>query len=113
VPAPDNGTIRGAAGTTNWTRYEFDLPVPVGARNINFGLLLCGTGTAWFDALSIQVNGVEYSNTQRFDLDFESPTPKGFYTGGNGYKVGIDNAAAYTGHQSLKMQSTATTPSQP
>jgi hypothetical protein len=39
----------------------------------------------------------------------ESPTAKGFYTGGGGtgsaiYKVGIDDTVSYSGHQSLKME---------
>lgn len=48
----------------------------------------------------------------RADLDFESPTAKGFIVGCGGsaictnykYKVGIDNTVSYSGHQSLKMQ---------
>jgi len=63
-------------------------------RNINFGLLLTGTGTAWFDALRIEPDGAPYVNPRAFDLDLESSTAKGFYTGGNGYSVGIDNTTA-------------------
>jgi hypothetical protein len=105
VPADQNGVVRGAAGTTGWTRYEFDLPVPAGARNINFGLLLTGTGTAWFDGLKIDVDGIPYVHPERFDLDFESPAARGFFTGGKGYNVTIDNTTAFSGKQSLKMQS--------
>jgi hypothetical protein len=104
APASGNGIIRGATGTTGWNQYEIELPVAVGAHNINFGLLFTGTGTAWFDALRIELNGVPYTNPQLFDLDFESSTVKGFYTGGRGYKVGIDTMTAWTGNQSLKMQ---------
>jgi hypothetical protein len=108
MPASGNGIIRGATGTTGWTWYEIDLPVASGAHNINFGLLFGGTGTAWFDALSVELNGVPYINPQ-FDFDFELPAPKGFSyaadnMGSNRYKVGIDNTTAYTGRQSLKMQ---------
>jgi hypothetical protein len=103
-PTGDSGVIRGAVGTTGWKRIEFELPVSAGASNINFGLLLTGTGTAWFDALSVELNGVPYTNPQKFDLDFESNTAKGFYIGGNGYSVGIDNTTAWTGNQSLKMK---------
>jgi hypothetical protein len=52
------------------------------------------------------VNGVPYLNLPKIDLDFESSTAKGFYTGGSGYRVGIDNTTAYRGSQSLKMQFT-------
>jgi hypothetical protein len=104
-----NGTIRGATGTTPWTRYEFELPVDKTASNINFGVLFSGTGTAWVDAMKVELDGVPYSNPQ-LDFDFETATAKGFYTGCGGdahctdYKVGIDDTVAYYGHQSLKMQ---------
>jgi len=101
-PEGNHGTLRGATGTTDWTRYEIELPVAPQARNINFGVLFTGTGTAWFDALSIELDGVPYVNPQRFDLDFESG-PKGFFTHGEGYSIAADNTIAYSGNQSLKM----------
>ena len=106
VPTSNNGIIRGATGTSGWTQYELTLPVPAGTTNINFGLLLTGTGTAWFDALKIELDGAPWISSQNFDLDFESTTAKGFYTGGNGYRVGVDNTASFTGSQSLKMRFT-------
>ena len=59
--------------------------------------------------MKIELDGEPYTNP-KFDFDFESPTAKGFYTGGGGigtavYKVGIDDTTFYSGHQSLKMQS--------
>lgn len=99
-----NGTLRGATGTTAWTLYQFDLPVDATAKNINFGVLFTGTGTAWVDNMKIELDSEPWSNPQTIDLDFESPLAQGFYTGGTGYKVGIDNATSFTGHQSLKMQ---------
>ncbi len=110
-PDAHNGTIRGATGTTPWTLYEFELPV-VGktASNINFGVLLTGTGTAWVDAMKVELDGEPYSNPQ-LDFDFESRTAKGFIFGCGSaictsykYKVGIDDTVSYSGHQSLKMQ---------
>jgi hypothetical protein len=76
------------------------------ARNINFGFLLTGNGTAWFDAAAIDTNGVPYFNPE-FDLNFESADLKGFpgVSRGGQYKVGIDTAVALMGRQSLKMQS--------
>jgi hypothetical protein len=111
-PDTGNGTIRGATGTTPWTLYEFELPVGNTASNINFGVLLTGTGTAWFDAMNVELDGEPYSNPQ-LDFDFESPTAKGFIFGcgsasvictGYKYKVSIDNTVSYSGHRSLKMQ---------
>ena len=104
-PASGDGTVRGVTGTSSWTWREIELPVPSEARNINFGFLLAGNGTAWFDAVTIEVNGKPYFDPQ-FDLDFESPDLKGFpgVLSGNQYKTGIDNTEAYTGRQSLKIQ---------
>jgi hypothetical protein len=111
-PDAHNGTIRGATGSTPWTLYEFELPVGKTASNINFGALLTGTGTAWVDAMKVELDGEPYSNPQ-LDFDFESPTATGFIFGcgsasaictGYKYKVGIDDTVSYSGHQSLKMQ---------
>ena len=110
-PDDHNGIIRGATGTTPWTLYELELPVGKTASYIYFGALLSGTGTAWVDAMKIELDGVGYTPSQA-DLDFESPTVKGFIVGCGGsaictgykYKVGIDNTVSYSGHQSLKMQ---------
>jgi hypothetical protein len=109
TPDASNGTVRGATGTTPWTFYEFELPVGKTASNINFGVVFTGAGTAWVDAMKVELDGEPYSNPQ-FDFDFESTKAKGFYTGCGGiagctdYKVGVDDTVSYDGHQSLKMQ---------
>jgi hypothetical protein len=109
TPDANNGTVRGATGTTPWTLYEFELPVGKTASNINFGVILTGTGTAWVDSMKVELDGEPYSNP-RLDFDFESPNAKGFYIGCGGYagctdyKVSIDDTVFYYGHQSLKMQ---------
>jgi hypothetical protein len=73
---------------------------------------MTGTGTAWVDAMKVELDGEPYSNPQ-LDFDFESPSAKGFIFGcgsasaictGYKYKVGIDDTVSYSGHQSLKMQ---------
>lgn len=106
VLAFDNMQDRGASGTTDWKRYEINLPVASDAKNINFGAIFTGEGTAWLDDLTVELDGVAYANTNDFDLDFESPIPKGFYTGGNGYRVQLDGHVFHGGKQSLKMQKT-------
>jgi hypothetical protein len=106
-PAPGDGVARGVTGTSDWRWQEIELPVPAEARNINFGMVLDGNGTAWFDAIKIEVNGEPYLNP-KFDFDFESPTIKEFSAGDNRgtgrYKAGLDPTTSYTGRQSLKMQ---------
>ena len=103
----DNSLGRGATGSTDWARYQIELPVPAGARNINFGLLFTGTGIAWFDSLRVELDDELYSDTP-FDFDFESPGHKGYFAGDNmgsgRYKVGIDNTTAFTGQKSIKME---------
>jgi erythromycin esterase len=47
-------------GTKGWQSYDLYLPVPAGATTVNYGVLLSGTGTAWFDNLSIDVGGQPY-----------------------------------------------------
>jgi hypothetical protein len=109
TPEPDSGTVRGATGTTPWTLYEFELPVGKTASNINFGVILSGTGTAWFSSMKVELDGEPYSN-RRLDFNFETPNANGFYIGCGGYvgctdyKVGIDDTVSYNGRQSLKMR---------
>jgi erythromycin esterase-like protein len=98
----DNMADRGAKGTTPWTRYEISLDVPANATHINFGAIHSGVGTAWFDSLQVEIDGVPYTDHTGFDLDFESEGPRGFYTGGRGYAVTIDRSVAHTGKQSLR-----------
>ncbi|MBV9211551.1 MAG: erythromycin esterase family protein, partial [Acidobacteria bacterium] len=105
VLAFDNMEDRGVTGTTDWKRYVIELPVAADAKNINFGAILPGKGTAWFDGLTIELDDAQYQSKANFDLDFESSTPVGFYTGGNGYQVELDSQVFHDGKQSLRMKS--------
>lgn len=98
----DNMEDRGPKGTTPWTRYEISMDIPANARNIAFGVLHTGKGTAWFDSLQVEIDGQRYTDTSSFDLDFESASPRGFFTGGKGYEVTLDKAVANSGSQSLR-----------
>ncbi len=102
VLAFDNLQSRGAKGTTPWTRYEISLDTPPNAKNINFGVLHPGDGTAWFDSLQVEIDGKPYADVGLFDLDFEASSARGFYTGGAGYEVTLDPEVAHSGHQSLR-----------
>jgi erythromycin esterase-like protein len=73
------------------------------AKNINFGAILPGTGTAWFDDLAVEVDGQPYGDSSLFDFGFESPSPRGFFVGGPGYRVELDDRVVRTGSQSLRM----------
>jgi erythromycin esterase-like protein len=113
VLAFDNMQDRGVTGTTDWKRYVVELPVAADAKNVNFGALFSGRGTAWFDGLSVELDGKPYANTGAFDLDFESPTPAGFYTGGAGYEVQLDSQVFHDGKQSLRMKRAAAPANEP
>ncbi len=104
VLAFDNMQDRGVTGTTDWKRYAVELPVAADVKNINFGGILVGSGAAWFDGLSVEVDGTPYTDKTTFDLGFESPTPKGFRTGGGGYQVELDSQVFHDGKQSLRMK---------
>jgi erythromycin esterase-like protein len=103
----DNMQNRGVTGNTDWKRYEIELPVAANARNINFGALHTGTGTAWFDRLAVELDGKPYVDKTIFDFDFESSSPHGFFTGGDGYEVGLDSQIFHEGKQALRMRRVA------
>jgi erythromycin esterase len=65
---------------------------------------LPGDGTAWFDGLTIELDRESFADPSVLDLDFESAGPRGFYTGGAGYRVAVDASVARSGKQSLRMQ---------
>ena len=48
---------RGIRGTTPWGRYRVEVDIDARAVSIDFGGLLAGDGTAWFDDLAIEVDG--------------------------------------------------------
>ena len=112
ILAFDNMSNRGVTGTSEWARHQIELPVAPNARNINFGALHTGDGSAWFDGLTIELDGVPYTNQSVFDLDFESTTPRGFAVGGAGYEVLLDRQLARSGSQSLRMTYRAAAPGQ-
>lgn len=102
--ALDTMIDRGAKGTSDWTRFEIELPVAAEAKNVYFGALLPGNGTAWFDDLEIELDGEPYARTDVFDLSFESDTLRRFFNvGGNGYLVALDESVSHSGKKSLIM----------
>jgi hypothetical protein len=112
----NNMAENGPRGTTDWQRYELELEMPADIRNINFGALHPGYGTAWFADLSIEVDGQPYENAA-IDLTLSSSPPRGFGTNGAGYSIGLDSSVTHDGHPTFRMDrprdasTTAATPS--
>ena len=50
----DNMQDRAVKGTTEWTKYEIVLDVPLTAKNLAYGALVSGGGTIWFDSISFE-----------------------------------------------------------
>ena len=104
VLAFDNMQSRGPKSASDWTPYVIELPVDATARNINFGAPMPADGTAWFDDLRIELDGQPYTESDRFDLGFESDTPRGFFVGGSGYTGSLDREVVHGGKQSLRLK---------
>src|SRR6478752_944624 len=51
----DGKKDRSITGTTEWTKYEIVLDVPLNASNLAYGALLVGKGQIWFDNIKFEV----------------------------------------------------------
>jgi hypothetical protein len=78
----DGKKDRSIKGTTDWTKYEIVLNVPLKASNLAYGALLVGNGQIWFDDFKFEVvdtnvpttgKGKEeiMPNKEPVNLDFE------------------------------------------
>jgi erythromycin esterase-like protein len=101
----DNMMDRGPKGTTAWNRYTIEFDIPETATNINFGVLMPGDGTAWFDKLRVELDGEVYIAPDAFDFDFEAAGITGYYASNDGtYRAALDEAERYAGKQSLRLE---------
>lgn len=98
----DNMQANGPRGTTDWQRYQIELRMPADIRNINFGALHPGYGTAWFADLGVEIDGQKYEDPG-FDFTLASSSPRGFGSGGTGYTIRVDSAVTHDGHPTLRM----------
>src|SRR5262249_44125921 len=85
---------------------SLDLAVPADAVNINYGFIMPGEGTAWFDDLGIELNGEKYTAAS-FNLGFETNSIIGLYTPPGGYTVALDTGTKHGGQKSLKISGKA------
>lgn len=58
----DNMSTRGLTGDNDWQEVSIKMRVSYKAININFGGLLVGTGTAWFDNFEIFIEGKKFTD---------------------------------------------------
>lgn len=87
----DNMVTRGPRGSTPWRRHEIALAIPPEATHVNFGVLLSGKGRAWFDDLSVTIDGVAFDPSGTFDFGFERDPILGFRAGQRkDYDVALD-----------------------
>lgn len=107
ILALDSMEGRGPRGTTPWTRYEIELDVPHRGAQIRYGMLLAGQGVAWFDSMSVELDGEPWSEAD-VDLGFEDPDARGaWWASPDGYELAMDSVVAHSGRQSLRMRSIA------
>ena len=97
-----NLTGKGAKGTADWRRFSLEVPVRAGVTTLNFGAQLKGKGTAWFDDLALEIDGVPYAPAG-FELGFESGL-EGWYTAGRGYEAALDSEVVHSGKHSLRLR---------
>ncbi len=105
----DNMQARRLNGTLDWQRQTIELDIPHETTNINFGCLMSGTGTAWFDGLTLEVDGRPWTGDGTLDLALDrAGGPAGFHSGGVGgiYEIAMDETTAQEGARSLRIQRT-------
>ncbi|MCK6477002.1 MAG: erythromycin esterase family protein [Phycisphaerales bacterium] len=114
TPYFNNMQSRGLNGDTEWTYVEQEVTVPADAMAIYFGLVMPGSGEAWFDGVELTIDGQAWTSPL-FDLDFESGAPRGLLhadpSGGPpppGYEYAIDSNVAKVGSRSARLASKAT-----
>lgn len=69
----DNMGEENIHGTADWRLYSVKLPYPVGARTINFGALLIGTGKLWVDDFQVLLDGKDIRQAKKRVLPPRSP----------------------------------------
>ena len=107
ILAFDDMHDRGPKGTSEWKHYAIELDVVKDVTNINFGTLLTGSGTAWFDGLKVEIDGENFDAAELFDFDFESGEAKGFAMPSGAYEVKVSGDQAKYGKSSLRMSRVA------
>jgi hypothetical protein len=72
----DNAPLNITNGTTDWQRFAIDRYVDTAATQIVFGAFHFGNGTAWFDNVSVEIDGAPYAEAPPPNIG--EPTPAQF-----------------------------------
>ncbi len=110
VLAFNNMQQTGPKGTTDWTRYEFSLNIPEQTTNINFGVIMPGSGTAWFDDLEVLIDGKPYVDPEKFSFDFENDNVRYLRGMAPGYEVKRVQEQPHAGTTCLRLRSVSDGP---
>ncbi|MDB5147008.1 MAG: hypothetical protein JWQ57_1028 [Mucilaginibacter sp.] len=43
-------------GTTDWTKYELELPLTADVKSVSFAFIMTGKGKAWFDDIQVLID---------------------------------------------------------
>ncbi len=106
----DNMADRAPSDTTDWTPVEIVMDCPAETEAAVFGAIMVGEGEAWFDGVSIEIDGTK-AEFEGVDLAFdgnaanpdEADAVAGFYLAGAGYEISIDRKTFRAGTGSLHM----------
>ncbi len=116
-----NMQMNGPHGTTDWTYFSVRVHVKKEAISTDFGCVMAGKGTAWFDKLEIEIDGMSYKEfpiltspdtnyikVPFLNLDFEAPpinhkVEAWSLNGGGDYQVELDSTTKYSGKYSLRI----------
>lgn len=60
ITSNDQAPADGVSGTNDWQSFSIDRDISPDATSIEFSVALYGNGTAWFDNLSISIDGAPY-----------------------------------------------------
>jgi hypothetical protein len=92
MPAELVGAPSDASG---WQLYQLTIPMAADAKVVTFGALHTGDGTAWFDGLTIRINGEPHQLDLTSALDTEY---------GSEYEVQLDKQTFHTAKESIRIR---------
>ena len=97
-------------GNSDWKEHAIVLDVPRDALHMSFGCYLSGNGKAWFDGLRMEIDGEEWRDPERIDLDLSSPELRGFWVDPRNHAV-LDAEVTRTGRPTLRVEPVGPAPS--